>query len=462
MKTTILFFIFLVGGSSITFAQHDMKKMHGVKHAVKDTLAEKDDDDIAEMDDTMQSMHHDMNMATMSSAFSLNLPMARNGSGTAWNPDATPMYGYILHSHKWMFMFHGDLFIRYNKQDISGVGSRGAEKWDAPDMLMVMGQRKIGKKGLFHFNAMFSTDALIAGGSGYPLLFQTGETWNGKPLVDRQHPHDLFSELSVSYAYAFNPKTDVFLYAGYPGEPALGPVVFMHRPSGMFNPDAPIVHHWEDATHISFGVATLGVRNGKFKLEASSFTGREPDENRYDFDRPLFDSWSGRLSFNPSANWALQVSHGFIKSPEVLHSTEDVNRTTASATYVYPINSNKYVTATALWGQNAIAGEDTSNSALLEATLKMKKLALYMREEWVTKTTGELNLNAMQYGPHTQYAINMLTAGAGYDLFGVGPVTVAAGAQLSWYTSDAKLEGLYGSNPLAGEIYLHIYPKRMK
>ena len=328
-------------------------------------------------------------------------------------------------------------------------------------MLMIMGQRKIGEKGLFHFNTMFSTDAIIAGGSGYPLLFQTGESWQGKPLVDRQHPHDLFSELAVSYAYALSKKADLSLYAGYPGEPALGPVTFMHRPSGEFMPDAPIGHHWEDATHITFGVATLGVRYGRFKLEGSSFTGREPDENRYNFDKPLFDSWSGRLSFNPSANWALQLSHGFIKSPESLFPNENVNRTTASAAYVYSITTNKYLAVTAVWGQNVIAYQDASNSALIEATIKLKKLALYTRYEWVQKSSEELNLNPVLFDLQMQYLVNATTIGAGYDLFKIQHVIIAGGGQVSWDHSGNVLNSLYGQNPISGELYIHIYPELM-
>ena len=152
----------------------------------------------------------------------------------------------MVHAHSWMFMFHGDIFHRYNKADLFNRGKRGAAKWDAPDILMAMGQRKISTKRLFHFNVMLSTDPMIASGNGYPLLFQTGESWKGKSLVDRQHPHDLFSELSVSYAYAITKKTDVYLYLGYPGESALVPVAFIHRPSGMFMPDGPIIYHWAD------------------------------------------------------------------------------------------------------------------------------------------------------------------------------------------------------------------------
>ena len=129
---------------------------------------------------------------------------------------------------------------------------------------------------------------MLEGGKGYPLLFQTGETYKGEPLIDRQHPHDLFSELSLSYSHAFTKNVDAFVYVGYPGEPALGPVTFMHRPSALDNPNSPISHHWVDATHITFGVATIGIRVGKFKIEGSSFTGREPDEDRYNFDKAKF------------------------------------------------------------------------------------------------------------------------------------------------------------------------------
>lgn len=411
--------------------------------------------------DTMPMQDHMMDMPVMSNAYSLNLDMSRNGSGTSWQPDASPMYGYMVHSKKWMYMFHGNIFVRYNHQDINNVGSRGGEKWDAPNMIMAMGQTKIGKNGLFHFSAMFSLDAAIAGGYGYPLLFQTGESWKGQPLVDRQHPHDLFSELSVSYSHAFSKNTDLFIYLGYPGEPALGPVTFMHRVSGMDNPDAPIGHHWTDATHISFGVATIGFRYGKFKLEGSSFTGREPDEDRYNFDKPKFDSWSGRLSFNPGKNWSFQVSHGFIKSPEALRPSEDVNRTTASATNVFTFGNEKYFSSTALWGLNKEKNHDASNNAVLETAIRLKKLVAYMRYEWIQKSVEELNLDQNIYGTQTIFPINSTTIGAGYDLFHISKVRVMGGAQLSWYHADTKLESLYGKNPIAGEIYIRLYPGLM-
>jgi hypothetical protein len=456
-RLTILFCFFVL----IAKAQHEhhmpardtVKPRHTVKMK-KDTMP----------GHKHGSMKHDMDMdkENMSHAFSLNLPMNRNGSGTGWLPDASPMYGKMYHSKNWMYMLHGNLFLRYTNQDFSNKGSRGDDAFDAPNWLMFMGQRKVGSKGLFHFNTMFSLDPVTEGGDGYPLLFQSGEAYKGQPLVDRQHPHDLFSELSVSYAHAFSKKADVFLYLAYPGEPALGPVAFMHRPSALYNPDAPLSHHWVDATHITFGVATLGIRLGQFKLEGSSFTGREPDEHRFNFDKPRFDSWSGRLSYNPSANWALQVSHGFLKSPEELHAGEDISRTTASATYSLPLMNDSWLNAVAVWGMNKAKHHDAENAFMLEGSWRKNKLAIHGRYEYVQKSVEELNLDETVYGEHVLFPVNALTLGVNYDLLNRGTIRMAAGSQFTYNKADNKLNSLYGKNPMGFEVYLRFYPALMK
>lgn len=420
-------------------AQHDMAGMKGMQ-----------------MSDT-SSMKMQMN-----SGLSLNLPMNRDGSGTAWLPDASPMYGIMLNSGKWMYMLHGNIAPRFTSQDFTNKGSRGGNDFDAPNWFMAMAQRQIGQKGLFHFNVMLSADRFTEGGNGYPLLFQTGESWKNVPLVDRQHPHDLFSELAASYSYSFNKKTDLSFYVGYPGEPALGSTAFMHRPSALSNPDAPIGHHWNDGTHITFGVATLGLRLDKFKIEGSSFTGREPDENRLNFDKPTFDSWSSRLSYNPTKNWALEVSHGFIKSPELLHPQENVNRTIASAIYSKAFAGEQFLNVTALWGLNKYKNQAGQNTALLEASYRLRKLELYTRYEWVQKSREELNLDENLYGENTLFPVNALTFGLNYDLFYIGKIRVAAGGQLSAYHANNQLDNLYGKNPYAGEVFLRIYPSLIK
>ncbi len=448
-------------GDTLKPMNHQHMDMQNMADTTKPQIQMSDSMNMGDMKG-MSDMNMDMPMGNMSHAFSLNLPMGRDGSGTAWMPDAAPMYGNMYHLKSWMYMLHYNLFVRYNNQDFSNKGSRGGEKFDAPNWLMFMGQRKVGSNGLFHFNTMFSLDAATMGNGGYPLLFQSGEAYKGKSIVDRQHPHDLFSELSVSYSQALSKEADVFVYVAYPGEPAIGPVAFMHRPSALYNPDAPLSHHWVDATHITFGVATVGVRLDNFKIEGSSFTGREPDENRYDFDKPRFDSWSGRLTYNPSQNWALQVSHGFIKSPELLHSDEDVNRTTASATYSLPLSSNGWFNAIALWGQNKIKDHNGENAFLLEGSWRKNKVALYSRYEYVQKSIEELSLNETIYGHDAVFPVNAFTLGLNYDLLNIGKTKLAGGSQFTFYRADNKLNSLYGKNPTAFEVYLRFYPSLMK
>ena len=447
-----LLIVYFIAANTL-FAQHD-SSMH-MHHDMNNM----------QMENSNMNMHDmegmNMPMGNMSHSFSLNLPMSRNGSGTGWSPDAAPMNGQMYHSKNWMYMLHYNLFLRYNKQDVGDKGTRGDEMFDAPNWLMFMGQTQVGKKGLFRFGTMFSADAIITGQKGYPLLFQSGESAHGIPLVDRQHPHDLFSELSVAYSYALSKKADVFLYVGYPGEPALGPVAFMHRASSMDNPDAPISHHWIDATHITYGVATLGVRSGEFKLEGSSFTGREPNENRYNLDKPRFDSWSGRLSFNPSKNWALQVSHAYIKSPEALHPDENVHRTTASAQYSVELNQEQSLNATAVWGMNKVHDENAEHAALAEASYHIKKFALYGKYEYVQKSTHELYLDQNVYGDNL-FDVSAFTLGLNYDLLRLNKTIIALGTHFSVYKDPSALHSLYGKNPSAFEVYLRIYPSVMK
>ena len=403
--------------------------------------------------------HSDSSVAPMTHSLSLNLPMNRNGSGTGWLPDNSPMYGYMAHSKKWMYMFHGNVFIRHNWQDIGNEGTRGDSKFDAPNWFMAMGQRRVGNNGLFHFNTMFSLDPLF-GGDGYPLLFQTGETYQGKPLVDRQHPHNLFSELSVSYTHAFSKDVDAFAYLAYPGEPALGPVAFMHRPSSLNNPDAPLGHHWQDATHITFGVATLGFRYKIFKVDGSIFTGREPGESRYGFDKALFDSYSYRLSVNPTPGLSAQVSYANIKNPEGSEPPVNVKRTTASVLHSLKLSGhNRFITSAFVYGFNNSGHDHQEHSFTIESNVQLNKFALYGRYENVEKSAEELQVSG--FDDHELFSVNAFTAGLNYTIATVKNTNLAIGAQGTLYAAPGNLDPVYGNNPKSLELYLRISPSLM-
>ena len=395
----------------------------------------------------------------MSHAYSLNLPMNRNGSGTGWLPDNSPMYMYAKANAKSNWMIHGNIFLRYNKQDVFGKGSRGTDGgFDAPNWFMGMYNRRIGTRGLFNATAMISFDPLTTGDNGYPLLFQTGETYNGERLIDRQHPHDLISGLSAAYTHMLNENMDITLYAGYPGEPALGPVAFMHRISSLNNPNAPLGHHWQDATHIVFGVGTLGIRYKKFKLEGSIFNGREPDEERYSFDDARFDSYSYRVSFAPTEHWALQFSQGFLREPEVLEPGVDQVRTTASIIRSTSLRTLNW-SHTLAWGMNTKSEHAHHEySILYETNVQFNRQALYARYEFIKKSAEELAIPST-HGDDL-FNINAFTLGYNHNISPPAPVDILLGVQATLNFPGAGLKSTYGTLPVGGQVYLQIRPRR--
>lgn len=376
-------------------------------------------------------MEHAMEMRGSFGPYS----MSRESSGTAWQPDAAPHPGVHGMLGEWSTMTHGFVNLIYDDQG----GPRGDTKTFSTSMLMVMAQRSAGG-GTVGLRGMVSLDPAM-GKTGYPLLLQTGESANGQPLIDRQHPHDLFMELSASYSRTLSANSSVFVYAGLPGEPALGPPAFMHRFSGEDNPEAPISHHWLDSTHITYGVVTLGYVLDRFKLEGSVFRGREPDENRYDIETGRLDSASVRLSFNPTREWALQVSRGHIKSPEESHADANVDRTTASAIYHRAFGSAQWQTTLA-WGRNAPDHGEATSSYLLESAVRLARShTLFGRAERADK--NELFLDPDPRAEQ-KYRVGKLTLGYLYDLPRDGHLRIGVGGLVSRYSLPGDLEPVYG------------------
>jgi len=371
--------------------------------------------------------------------------MTRDASGTAWQPESTPMEAIHGQYGNWATMLHG--FINLAATD-SG-GPRGDSKIFSQSMFMAMAHRPLGA-GSLTLRGMLSLDPTM-GKDGYPLLFQTGETANGTtPLIDRQHPHDFVMELAAVYSHPLSAATSVFLYAGYPGEPALGPPTFMHRFSAMDNPEAPLGHHWLDATHITFGVLTAGLVWNSVKLEGSVFNGREPDEHRWNFDPLRLDSTAFRATWNPTPDWSMQVSWGSLHSPEALEPDIDQQRITASVSYNIPLASGNWQTTFA-WGVNDKNPGDSTNALLLESALRWNAHTVFGRIEHTEKDElleeGDL-LHGQTFG------ISKFSLGYVYDIPVTQHVKVGIGGVGSAYAFGSELEPYYGSSPLSGTLFV--------
>jgi len=318
----------------------------------------------------------------------LGIDDVRDGSGTSWLPDESPMSGAMRQTGPWMLMLHGNAFL----EDVQTTGARGDHQVGSVNWFMGMAERDV-HGGRFTARAMMSLEPLTVGTCGYPDLLQSGELCHGAPLHDDQHPHNLFMEVALDYRHALSHAVAFEVYGGPVGEPALGPVAFPHRPSAMSNLMAPISHHWLDSTHISFGVVTGALYGRRWKAESSVFNGREPDDPRYGFELASLDSYSGRLSFLPSPRWALQVSAGHVKDAEARPdgTRQTVNRLTASATYHRLMNDRLWATTVA-WGRNDEAGQATS-AFMAETSAETSPRDLWFgRLEAVGKTATDLAL----------------------------------------------------------------------
>ena len=375
-------------------------------------------------------------------------PMFREASGTSWQPDSASMGGMHTMSGPWMTMMHGTLTGIYTHQG----GPRGESQTSNQSMFMLAGRRSVGED-VVSIRAMASLEPLN-GARGYPLLFQTGETANGHdPLIDRQHPHNLLMEVAGSYSKSLSPASSVFIYGGPVGDPALGPPAYMHRASSQDNPDAPLTHHWLDATHIAFGVITAGVVWGGWKLEGSSFNGREPDQHRYSAQFRRFDSSSVRLSYNPNANLSLQVSTGRLASPETLQPGTAVRRTTASAIYDRVRESCQWQTILA-WGRNAPSDGRHTDGFLLDSALQLGRgHTVFGRLEHVVK--DELFTPAEPLSGQA-FSIRKASLGYAFDFAAHRGVRLGVGAVVSKHWTAAALDPVYGRDPVSYSVFVRV------
>jgi hypothetical protein len=391
-----------------------------------------------------------MQMGPMEQHEVSTLPSPHAGSGTGWQPASVPAHEWMMMRGGWELMAHGVIFIDYNQQG----GPRGAGKAESVNWGMGMEQHALGS-GTILFRQMFSAESLTSPHPGFPEIFQTGETYHGEPLVDHQHPHNVFAELSLLYTLPLGEKISWEFYGGPAAEPALGPVTYIHRASAAELPLAPLSHHLQDSTHTSFGVVTTGFTIERVKLEASAFNGREPNEERWSIQLGALDSWSGRASYAPGRNWTAQYSVGRLEHPEALEAGSQW-RQTASVEYNRPIASGDWASAL-VWGRvHKVATSTNLNGYLLESTLNfLRRDYVFTRLELVDK--DELFPLA---AVHPAYRIGAYTFGGVRDVVQNRVWQLGLGADVTFYSKPAVLDSAYGARPVSFQVFLRVRPGR--
>jgi hypothetical protein len=372
----------------------------------------------------------------------------------------------------WHFMQDGLLVGMFNHQG----GPRGGNEFKAPNWWMGMFSRKLSSSQLT-FNTMLSLDPATIGEGGYREIFQNGEAINGKPLIDRQHPHDFFMQLAGVWRVPVTDKTGFTIAGGPVGEPALGPVAFMHRASAAENPMAPLSHHTFDSTHISFGVVTAAVDHGPWLVEGSLFNGREPDQYRWDFDFGALDSYSGRVWYRPTDEWEFQISSGHLTHPEELEP-DNITRTTASAGWFRQSGSD-FSAVTVGVGANAARGSNRV-AFFAEATRHHGLNSLYARFESVQVETSALITGMTPdqqavagviptFCPPTQShcttidalrrdTVLAMTLGGVRDVLSWRGFEGGIGGALTGYGVPDVLKATHGAHPVSFQVFFRLRP----
>jgi hypothetical protein len=352
----------------------------------------------------------------------------------------------------WQFMQDGILFAEFNHQG----GPRGGNEFVAPNWWMGMAARDF-SAGRLTLTSMFSLDPATVGKDGYREIFQAGEALNGRPLIDRQHPHDLFMQLAAVWRMPVTDATGFTLAGGPVGEPSLGPVAFMHRASAADNPTAPLGHHTFDSTHIAFGVVTAAVDHGPWVVEGSLFNGREPDENRWDIEFGRLDSFSGRVWYRPNDEWEFQASSGFLEDPEQLEPGNIV-RSTVSASWTRK-NGMAISSVTAAYGRNNTDHGDRS-AFFAEGSRHADMNTIYGRFEAVQVETALLQTDTVVHGAAADLSspVLALTVGGVRDIVSWRGFEGGIGADVSFYGVPDALQPMYSAHPVSFHVFFRLRP----
>ena len=402
-------------------------------------------------------------------------------SGTSIEPPSTPTAMLMSHTYGWMLMLHGSAFISDIQQQAQN--HRGADRFFSTNWLMPMAMHQLGP-GRLTLRTMFSLEPATVTSRQYPELFQQGETAFGKPIIDGQHPHDFFMEVAALYDIALGEHSLLSLYAAPVGDPAIGPTAYPHRHSASEDPIAALGHHQEDSTHIAFNVITGGLTWRWFRFEESGFHGAEPTEQRWGFQPSpnglAIDSYSSRVTFSPTQNWAAQYSIAHIVSPEALFPNEDQQRQTASIMYNRPFGAHHDTASmpgmdmgtpatgnwstTLVWGRTkSLTDSSKENSYLLESLLQF-----HARNYVWTRIENAGRSNELLLPPGSSLPpsfaespighVAAYTFGYDRDYRFIPHILTAPGAQFTTYVTPDVLNSTYGHHPwgVVGFVRLRI------
>lgn len=358
-------------------------------------------------------------------------------------------------------MIHGNLFV----VGISQEGPRGDDRFASPNMLMADYGKSFSSGHTLGVNLMLTAEKWTFPTEGYPELFQIGEeNHDGVPYIDHQHPHSSpIMGLTFSDVYRWNDNTKNYLKVFFAprGQTTEGPIAFMHRSTGVVNPDAPLGHHvGQDVGHISSTVLGGAVYLGKFSLELSAFHGQEPSPDVVELQMGPLDSGAARLGYQLAEKMLALASFAYVGNPE--HNDPEIKfyRRYSLSFYNEWTWDSWNAANTFIFGriENMDLTSELSSFAE-EFALNKKPMTLWGRLEVLQRTPDELMVDADNPG-HAEW-ITMATLGYTHLLTSFSNMDLQLGASVSKYFIPGVFHDAYGNDPWAGKIFLQLSGMKM-
>ncbi len=355
-----------------------------------------------------------------------------------------------------MLMLHGNGFLDLIAEE--GL-DRGREAIASTSMFMADFGTTSGGGHYFNLDVMVTAELWTLCKNGYPELYQIGENQaDGTPFIDAQHPHSSpLMGLTFSDTLALNDedKSSLKLFVAPRGETTDGPIAFIHRSTGLFNPDAPLGHHiGQDVGHVTSSVIGESLKLGGLHLEASLFHGMEPSPTQVDLPLGTLDSFGFRLIQEFTPNLTAMVSYAYVNNPEP--GIADAERYSASLYATLPFNDGWSFRNTLIYGGITHIDQAVFLSSILEEfLLGDSKTHLFGRVEVLQRTPNQLGIASLP-DPDTGRWVTAISLGYSHQLAAWDGWELNCGAMATNDQSPPEFSAAYAGNPLTYKFFFQL------
>ncbi len=354
-----------------------------------------------------------------------------------------------------MLMLHGYSFF----ETVAEEGAqRGRADFSAPNMFMADLGTTLDDHQYLNLDVMLTSDLWTVPATGTPELLQIGENQaNGQPFIDAQHPHSsplMGLTLSDTFSLA-DDKSNLKLFAAPRGESTDGPIAFMHRITGMVNPDTPLGHHiGQDVGHITSTVLGESLKLGSFHIESSVFNGSEPNPTQVDLPLGPINSFAVRGIEEFDTNIMLMASYAWVGTPEP-GIANDQRYSISLYTHTPLTDSMTFHNTLIYGGITNIDNVSQLNSFLDEFLFQSGVASIFARLEVLQRTPNELGISGLPNSDTGRW-VSAITLGYSHQVVAWDGWELRAGLSVTNDQVPAEYQAAYEGNPFSYKFFFQL------